>query len=65
VGRRNVQYNGIEEKKLMAKKNRKYTEEFKREALEMASKPDVKIAQTAKQAVFNRFNSSYLSKPDC
>lgn len=29
----------------MAKKNKKYTEEFKREVLEMAAKPDVKIAQ--------------------
>jgi len=29
----------------MAKKNKKYAEEFKREVLEMASKPDVKIAQ--------------------
>jgi transposase-like protein len=28
----------------MAKKNKKYAEEFKREVLEMAAKPDVKLA---------------------
>lgn len=29
----------------MAKKNKKYAEEFKREVLEMAAQPDVKVAQ--------------------
>ena len=29
----------------MAKKNKKYTEEFKREVLEMAAQPEVSIAQ--------------------
>lgn len=29
----------------MAKKNKKYAEEFKREALEMATQPDVSVAQ--------------------
>jgi len=29
---------------MMAKKNKKYAEEFKREVLEMAGKPEVKVA---------------------
>jgi transposase len=40
----NVQYNQAEEK-IMGHKNKRYAEEFKREALEMAAKGDVSVAQ--------------------